>query len=53
MRDERYHYRDNAVKAAKELLYPQEVIDKVKAAKSDSEIRKIMINARKEKFKDD
>ena len=52
MKDERYHYRDNAIKAAKDLLYPKEVIDKVKAAKTEDEIERIMINARKKYFKD-
>lgn len=52
MKDERYHYRDNAIKAAKDLFYPKEVIEKVKAAKSEAEVCRIMANARREKFKD-
>ena len=47
MKDERYHYRDNAIKAARDLCYGGEVIKKIKAAKTEAEIERIMINARK------
>ena len=52
MKDERYHYRDNAIKAAKDLKYGKDVIERIKTAKTEAEIERIMINARKEKFKD-
>lgn len=40
-------YRRIALKAAEELQYDQSVIDRIKAAKTDSEIERIMIAARK------
>ena len=40
-------YQEMALQAAKELWYSQTVIGKIKAAKDDNEILKIMINARK------
>lgn len=52
MRDDRYHYEDNTIKAAKELGYGDEVIAKLKAVKTEAERQRIMVNARKEKFKD-
>lgn len=43
-------YKSNALKAAEELGYPQEVIAKIVKAKTDGEISRIMMAARKEKF---
>lgn len=44
-------YRSEALKAAEDLHYGEEVIDKIKRAGNDSEIRRIMKEARLEKFK--
>lgn len=43
-------YKSQAIKAAKDLFYGKKVIEKLKAAESESEISRIMITARKEKF---
>ena len=43
--------RKDAAKIAKELYYPSEVIDKINAAKSETEIVAILRNARKDMFK--
>lgn len=40
-------YKNAAIKAAKELGYGEEVVEKIKAAKSDSDVGRIMITARK------
>lgn len=45
------YYRNDAIKAARDLRYGQDVIDKIKAAKTDAEIDRIMRKARYEKFK--
>lgn len=42
-------YRSEALKAAKELGYGDEVIRRIKNAKSDAEIEHIMVSARKGK----
>ena len=44
-------YKPNALKAAIDLGYSEEVIAKVRRAKSDNEISRIMMEARKERFK--
>lgn len=44
-------YRSNALKAAKDFGYGDEIIAKIKMSKSDNEIAKIMKEARHAKFK--
>jgi hypothetical protein len=41
-----YNYKRHAIKAAKELLYPVEVILMLQAAKTGNEVARIMKNAR-------
>ncbi len=43
-------YKDQALRAAKDLGYDEEVIKDIHNAKSDLEIDRIMRNARLEKF---
>lgn len=43
-------YKKNALKAAKQLGYGKAVVEKIKAAKTDGEIARIMTTARKEKW---
>ena len=45
-------YRDIALTAAKQLGYGNAVIEKIKAAKDDTEIERIMVTARKKCFND-
>jgi len=40
------NYKRSAIRAAKELCYGKEVIDKLKKATSDNEITRIMLSAR-------
>lgn len=47
MSRETYTYKVKAMTAAKDLLYGERVIEAIRAARSISEIEKIMINARK------
>lgn len=47
MSREMYNYKRSAIKAANELCYPKEIIDKLEEAKTESEIARIMRNARK------
>lgn len=42
-------YKDQALKAAKELCYGYEVMDRIRAAKTDEEIRRIMETERHRK----
>ena len=42
------NYKDQAIIAARQLHYSDEVIEKLKKAKTDSEIERIMSTARKE-----
>lgn len=44
------NYKDEAIIAAKELGYGRRIVEKIKNAKSDTEIQNIMITARREKF---
>lgn len=44
-------YKKQAIKAAKDLMYGKEVVEKVEAASTIADIDRIMKNARKEKFK--
>ena len=37
-----FDYKKYAVRAAKELCYPQETVKKIRQAKNDDEIRRIM-----------
>lgn len=37
-----FDYKKYAVRAAKELFYPQETVKKIRRAKNDDEIRRIM-----------
>ena len=43
-------FKNNAVRAAKDLGYDQESIKKLESAKTDGEIQRIMIAARHKKF---
>lgn len=45
------NYRSNALRAAEDLGYSEEYIKKIRKAKTDSEISRLMIQARKERFK--
>ena len=45
-RDNEEIYRKQAMTAAKDLCYGNEVIEKIKAAKNDAEIERIMNMAR-------
>lgn len=42
-----FDYKKYAVRAAKELCYPQETVEKIRQAKNDDEIASILTNARK------
>lgn len=46
------NYRNHAMKAAKELGYGLDVVKDIKVAKSNVEIERIMISARKRKWSD-
>lgn len=43
-------YRKDAITAARELYYPQEVVKKIQKAETEDEISKIMFNARMKKY---
>ena len=45
-RDDENNYRKQAIIAAEDLRYGNEVIEKIKAAKNDAEIERIMNMAR-------
>lgn len=51
MENEFHSCRKNAIKAAKDFNYGDDVIDKLKAAKTISEVNRIMVDARHEKLK--
>lgn len=44
------NFKKRAKSAARQLGYPNSVIDKIEAADSEAEINRIMVTARKEKF---
>lgn len=44
--DEDAWYMINAIKAAEDLGYPEEIVDKIKKCKTDVEISRIMATAR-------
>lgn len=44
-------YRQEAKKAAEELMYGSDVVERIMKAKDDVEIGKIMMEARRKKFK--
>lgn len=46
MSREGYNYKRFAIKAANDLCYPTEIIRKLENAKTESEIARIMRNAR-------
>jgi len=46
MSKETYNYKRHAIKAARELFYPKEVILRLKLAETDGEIERIMRTAR-------
>ena len=48
-RDNEENYRNQAIIAAEDLRYGNEVIEKIKAAKNDAEIERIMNTARRKK----
>ena len=48
-RDDEENYRKQTMIAAKDLCYGNEVIEKIKAAKNDAEIERIMNTSRHEK----
>lgn len=41
------YYREAALQAAKDLLYPETVIERLKVAESSNEISRIMVTCRK------
>ena len=45
------NYRSNALKAAEDLGYSEEYLKKIRKAKTDAEISRLMAEARKERFK--
>ena len=45
-KDEQKSYKKDALRAAEELFYSQEVIDRIKASNDDREISRIMRQAR-------
>ncbi len=49
MSRETYNYKRHAIKAARELYYPTEVIMQLQSATTESEIERIMVMARKGK----
>lgn len=44
-------YKPNALKAAEQLGYSEEYIRKIRKAKTDNEISRLMTEARRERFK--
>lgn len=48
MSREFYNYKRGVLKTARELLYSESVINRLKNAKTESEISRIMATARKE-----
>lgn len=46
-------YREQSIGVARDLNYSQEIIEKIKNAKSDAEISNILVTARKRKFDKD
>lgn len=46
-------YKRSAIRAAKELCYSKEVIEKLKKATSDNEITRIMVSARNDIINDE
>ena len=46
-KEDEENYKRKALTAAKELGYDNEVVEKIKASKSDAEIERIMNTARK------
>lgn len=40
------HYKKSAITAAKELCYKKEIVDKIRAAKTETEITNILKGAR-------
>lgn len=46
MSKETYNYKRQAIRTARDLFYPEEVIQKLKTAQSVSEISRIMKTAR-------
>ncbi|MBR5780412.1 MAG: hypothetical protein IKY27_00315 [Bacteroidales bacterium] len=49
-KNNRLDFKSNAIKAAKDFGYGDDVVKKIRAAKTDGEIDRIMKAARKEKF---
>ncbi len=47
MSKDMYNYKRHAIKAAKDLYYPREIISRLQSATTESEIERIMIAARK------
>lgn len=45
-------YKKDAVKAAKELRYGDNVVNRIKAAKTEAEIQRIMVTERHKRFDD-
>ncbi len=45
-------YKNDAMNAAKDLRYGKVVIDKIKAAKTEAEIQRIMVTERHKRFDD-
>lgn len=51
-RKDKERYKPSAIRAAKDLGYGDEVVRKIRAAKTDDEIERIMVSARHKKFGD-
>lgn len=43
-------YKKDAITAARELYYPQQVINKIRIAETESEVSRIMRDARMKKY---
>ena len=46
-------YRKNAIRAAKDLKYGEDVVKRIEQAKTDSEIQRIMTSARRKSIEED
>ena len=51
-RDYFHNYKKQAIQAAKELYYDKEVIARLENAKTDADVSRIMVKARKDSYCD-
>ena len=51
-RDYFHNYKKQAIQAARDLYYDEEVIARLKNAKTDAEVSRIMVKARKDSYRD-